>query len=259
VNAGKVNDPQGGPTNFGFHVPDVIGNVRVDQAWGYAGVSAALHDVGAAYYGTPNLIPNGRPDNEWGWAVAAGLSLNIPGMPGDRFGVQATWASGATGYNTNSGFWTIYDGNNSAGFARAYDGVFNTGTSIELVDSWSVVAGYQHIWNPQWRSAWYGGYVEVDYNGTATALICAAPGATPAIAAFGAFCNPDYSFYQIGSRTQWNPVPLLDIGLDVLYTKLNTAHDGALAAPYAGRPGVVAVGDQEIWAAFFRIQRNWYP
>src|SRR5829696_2414448 len=39
---------------FGFRVPDVVANLRVDQAWGFAGISAALHDASAAYYATPN-------------------------------------------------------------------------------------------------------------------------------------------------------------------------------------------------------------
>ena len=32
---------------FGFRVPDVVANLRVDQAWGFAGISAALHDASA--------------------------------------------------------------------------------------------------------------------------------------------------------------------------------------------------------------------
>ena len=42
----------------------------------------------------------------------------------------------------------------------------------------------------------------------------------------GNSCSPDFSFYQVGSRTQFNPHPLMDIGLDVFYTKLNTAYKG---------------------------------
>ena len=43
----------------------------------------------------------------------------------------------------------------------------------------------------------------------------------------GNSCSPNFSFYEIGTRTQWNPVPQLDIGLEVLYTHLNTAYKGA--------------------------------
>ena len=49
--------------NFGFRVPDVVANLRVDQAWGFAGISAALHDASGAYYATPQCgqqRPSGR-------------------------------------------------------------------------------------------------------------------------------------------------------------------------------------------------------
>ena len=34
-------DDQQRCTAFGFRVPDIIANLRVDQAWGFAGISAA--------------------------------------------------------------------------------------------------------------------------------------------------------------------------------------------------------------------------
>src|SRR5262249_28510057 len=37
--------------NKGQQAPDVVGALRIDQAWGYAQVSAALHDTSGAYYG----------------------------------------------------------------------------------------------------------------------------------------------------------------------------------------------------------------
>ena len=39
----------------GAQAPDVVGNLRVDQAWGGAQVMAAWHDVNSAYYGTGAL------------------------------------------------------------------------------------------------------------------------------------------------------------------------------------------------------------
>ena len=41
-------------------------------------------------------------------------------------------------------------------------------------------------------------------------------------------CSPDFSYWQAGTRTQWNPHPNLDIGVELLYTKLDTAFKGAL-------------------------------
>ena len=61
------------------------------------------------------------------------------------------------------------------------DGVFTTGTQIELTRVWSALAGYEHIWNPKWRTSVFGGYVNVDYNGAATnSILQQTPGALAA-------------------------------------------------------------------------------
>jgi hypothetical protein len=78
----------------------------------------------------------------------------------------------------------------------------------------------------------------------------------------GNSCSPDFSFYQIGSRTQFNPHPLMDIGLDVVYTRLNTAFKGASTNIYpanASRPAVGIIDDQSVLTAMMRWQRNFYP
>src|SRR5882672_4540522 len=87
------------PTQFGFRMPDVILNARVDQAWGFAGVSAAIHDASGAYYGAANSVNNGHPADKLGWAAAAGFQLNLPG--GDAFGLNACYTEGAPGFCTN--------------------------------------------------------------------------------------------------------------------------------------------------------------
>ena len=67
----------------GFEVPDVVGNLRVDQAWGSAQIMAAYHDVSPTYYGgigTTQLQTQagGPDDHKAGWAVGAGFKLNTP-------------------------------------------------------------------------------------------------------------------------------------------------------------------------------------
>ena len=32
-------------------------------------------------------------------------------------------------------------------------------------------------------------------------------------------CNPDFNVWDVGTRTIWNPVPNLDVGLEVMYTQ----------------------------------------
>jgi hypothetical protein len=263
-------------SNNGFRVPDVIANLRVDQAWGYAGVSAAIHDASGAYFLTPNNVANGHPADKLGWAAAVGFQLNLPG--GDQAGANFAYAKGATGYATLGGNWQIYNASTSVGAGWISDGIFGPGSEIELTEAWSINAAYQHIWNPKWRTTWYGGYVNIHYNEAAANLLNAAlaTGAggfrcAPAVAGvtgnFTAFtpnagnsCNPDFSFYQVGARTQWNPVAQLDIGVDVFYTHLNTAYKGpATYAANAPRPAVTLLDDQNVWSAIFRWQRNFYP
>jgi hypothetical protein len=265
------------PDNLKFRSPDIVANLRVDQAWGYAAVSAAAHEAAGGYYLTGNNQNNGHPSDKWGWAVSVGGRINLPG--GDSFGASAVYSEGAARYAAKAGSWQMY-GQGSVGVGWLSDGIFDTGTSIELTQVWSVNAAYEHVWNPNWRTSVYGGYTEVNYNSAAIALInshlpgpsgsiqCGAvvagsvwpPIDVQATGGVGNSCSPDYSYYQVGSRTQWNPVSGLDIGLDVFYTHLNTAYKGVGTYPANNaRPAVTSIDDQNVWSAIVRWQRSFYP
>jgi Porin subfamily len=261
-----------GGTMFGFRMPDVVLNLRVDQAWGFVGISGAMHDASGAYYGAPNNVNNGHPADRLGWAASIGGSLNVPGTSGDQVGVNVVVAQGAPAYATSSSWWQLYNNSNRVAVAWVVDGIFTTGSDIELTRAWSVQAGYQHIWSPRWRTSLYGGYTSISFTDSAKAIICPGiPGGVGSLFAaaqpVGFNCNPDFSFYQVGSRTQWNPTPNLDIGLDIAYTRLNTAFKGPAnlvangSRPACTNSAVLAcsVDDQDVWSAIFRWQRNFYP
>ena len=76
-------------------------------------------------------------------------------------------------------------------------------------------------------------------------------------------CNPNFSWWQLGTRTIWNPHPDLDIGVEVMYTGLNTANKGATvnvgAASGAVPPGLYTFANEGIWTGVFRVQRNFIP
>ena len=74
-------------------MPDIIANLRVDQAWGFAGISASLHDASGAYYATPKTVNNGHPADKYGWALAGGTKFNLAG--GDMIGFNVCSAEGA--------------------------------------------------------------------------------------------------------------------------------------------------------------------
>jgi hypothetical protein len=86
--------------------------------------------------------------------------------------------------------------------------------------------------------------------------------ASPFVGISVANCSPDHSFWAVGTRTQWNPHPFLDIALDVSYHRLNTAHAGfgATTAPDGARPsGPIVIEDQEAVSVQFRVQYNMLP
>jgi hypothetical protein len=192
---------------------------------------------------------------------------DVLGLKGDSFSVQGTYSVGAAGYATAglANGLQVYSANQSAGFGWVNDGVYSTGTTIQLTTVWSLNGGYQHFWNPKWRSSLYGGYVEVDYSGQASTMICGSPALLGAAVGTPNFvptnCSPNFSVEQVGTRTQWNPHPDLDIGIDLTWTHLNTAFAGTAVVGTSGArpPGTYTIEDQDVGSVAFRVQRNFLP
>jgi hypothetical protein len=254
----------------GFQAPDIVANLRVDQAWGSAQIMGALHQVNGTYY---TAIPafSSHPDDELGWAVGGGIKLNAPMIgQGDFFQAQATYAQGALKYvfQTPTTNWFKRDGAEiTTGFLSdaIYGGTFGTtATDLELTSGWNVNAAYEHFWNPRWKTSIYGGYAQVMYGDRANAMICASlgtangtanTGGTSAVAAPG--CNSDWSTWWVGSRTQWNVTKDFYMGVDVLYSKLQ-------GMDYNGTSIFTAVGsfngsDVDNLMFRFRVHRDFYP
>jgi hypothetical protein len=298
--SGAVLPYAGATTSNGFRMPDVVANLRLDQAWGYISGSVAMHDVAGAYWegvscsGTTgpaaNCETNGHPADKKGWAFSLGAVFNVGG--GSQFGINGQYSVGASGYGAAPGqVWSIYNSTESIGLGWANDGVFDIGREIELTTVWNVIAFYQHIWSPNWRTSVFGGYVSVEYTDAAKQMIlsripggadtlfldgdltvlrpgnCITGNASPLFSrvthvtlAPGNSCDPDFSFWQIGTRTQWNPVAQLDIGVEFLYTHLNTAFAGpAVVPPRDTKPTVFNIDDQDVYSVLMRWQRNFYP
>jgi hypothetical protein len=261
-----------GGNGMGF--PDVIGALRVDQAWGSAQLMGAMHDASGQYY-TTGAVSSGHPTNAFGWAIGGAVAINLPtwgatsnvnSQPNvDQFQIQAAYGRGAAGYTTNAvGPSFLAKGGNNAAVGWLVDGIYGpAGSSVELTTSWSVYGGYQHLWTPNWRTSAYGGYLAVSYDSTATNFICG-PGAFAPVLGLtltaGSPCSANFNVWQAGTRTQWNPVSQLDIGVDVLYSRLDTALGGATSTTaMPGKVGVVTFADQDVWSVMFRVQRNFWP
>jgi hypothetical protein len=253
--------------NGGLVTPDVVGNIRVDQAWGSAQVMAAYHNVHPTYY---DLEPFGtvHPDDKAGWAVGAGLKLNAPMIgPGDYFQTQVNYAEGASGYVAAGNIsYGAYEGS-GYGYGYTTEAVYgfdNHGNPIgsQLTTAWGVNASYEHHWNPEWKTSLYGGYIKFEYNDTANAILCASQ-TVDFDTGFGS-CSNNWSYWNIGSRTQWNVTKDFYLGLDVVYTHLNTASSGAViddsGSNTVGHPaGDLFVGDRDAWIVNFRVHKDFYP
>ncbi len=258
----------------GFQAPDVVANLRVDQAWGSAQIMGALHQVNPLYYA--NFGKLFHPDDELGFAVGAGIKLNAPMIgQGDYLQAQVNYTQGALKYifQTPTSNWFKQDGS-QFGFGLLSDGVYggvipglNT-TNVELTTAWGVNAAYEHFWNPHWRTSLYGGYAAVSYGERANAMICSSFGAANgtgvgplAVALPG--CDNDWSTWWVGSRTQWNVTKDFYMGLDVLYSKLQTANANIASLgfiPPAQSIGLhQSIADVDNWMFRFRVHRDFYP
>jgi hypothetical protein len=280
--------------------PDIVTNWRVDQAWGSAQVMVAAHDASAGYYaaapnapagslcaaanagilgGSPAGVTTGsevcgHPADKVGWAVGGGSRFNFQG--GDYFQWQITYAQGATRYvnHTQGGAfspaqWMGAD----LGYGLLSDGVYSVATGdVQLSTVWGVNAAYDHLWLPNFRTSIYGAWNRYEYNGAANLAICQAQ----TVAAAGAInftlaqvnaglCNNDFSWWQLGSRTQYNFTPWFYVGFDVIYTKLETASKDAGPVFFTPPAGVAKpatfynITDQDNYGLRVRVHRDLVP
>jgi hypothetical protein len=268
-------------------IPDIVGSLRVDQAWGSAQVSAALHQIRGGWYGNNSTGAGATtaftaPSDTFGWAVDAGISVNLPWAKGSRFYVEGAYSEGAPSYvgwtgGVQGGYSVLNRFNGRNVFAAwAFDSIFADGniggtgtTGHQLTTSWTIGAGLEHYWTPALRSSVYGSYNSTTHNATARTLFCQSP-VSPIRSVGGAAlttnngCNPDFNVWNVGTRTIWNPVPNLDIGLELMYTRLETKHDASLVAfNFAGAggraAGLYAPSSENVFSGLFRIQRNFWP
>ncbi len=269
----------------GQQVPDVVGNLRLDQTWGSAQVMGAWHQVNPLYYANeanPGVI--NHPSNESGWVVGAGLKLNFPSIAqGDYFQGEVNYTRGALRYldhgaNTNfdkaEGATQGWGINSDCVFGSdtVVGGVAQNTTKCELTSAWSVNASYEHYWTPQWHQSLAGGYMAVRYNEQANAMLCELEGDHPgaffggSLAVANPGCNNNWSVWGIGSRLQWDVTKSFYVGVEVLYTKLHSAESsdglvplGAAICEEARAEGCEFRKDQQAWSANVRMHKDFLP
>ena len=279
----------------GVHAPDVVGNIRVDQAWGLFQISAAAHEVSGSYNtlnttavpagatGLAGAAPtslseiSGHPDSKWGGSVMAALNIkNIPTGAGDDIKVDVSWAKGNTknviATSGSSPSFAMFGNSGgiayqSVGFGLTSDAVYtpvgvngSTDGSLHLTEAYGVRGAFNHNWDPYWSSSLFGSYSAVRYDGAAKAGICAnyvtAGKAVGGVIAFT--CNPDFNVSQLGAVTRWTPVKGLTFSAEFQWFHLDQKFAGfATLGPSAPKPATVyEFKDQDAFNLQVRVQRN---
>jgi hypothetical protein len=257
-----------GPGRFGLvdsieksRLPDFVGVVRLDQAWGSAQLSAATHELNVGNLSSaanagglgagPILVP-AHTKNTQGWAIQGGVKINTPFIaPGDALYLQGAYGDGAqlyTGYSQYTGSYiqstTTIQGQKFAQYFS--DATINPFTGqLQTSQSFTAVASYLHYWSPEWRSAFFGSYGEQSFSQSARAAQGAIYGLVSGIAGSPGFGTnavgvPGTRFYQLsqalrdtyqfvaGASIIWSPVKDLDIGVEGFYTQIGLKNGRAI-------------------------------
>jgi hypothetical protein len=252
------------PTRYSFidaiertRMPDFVGVLRLDQAWGSAQLSAAVHELNVgnvqngAGTGTGSNISIPHANNTYGWAVQGGLKVNMPFIaPGDALYLQGAYGNGAENYTGYCAFTGCYTQNTATIQGQKFQQYFSDATvnpytgQLQTSTSFTATASYLHYWTPEWRSAFFGSYGEQSFSaasriaqGQVFGLINPAGTNTFGSNAVGV---PGTRFFQLsqalrdtyqvfaGASLIWSPVKDLDIGVEGIYTVIGLKNGRAI-------------------------------
>ncbi|WFT77162.1 porin [Methylobacterium sp. CB376] len=287
-------------------MPDVVGVLRYDGSWGAAQLSAAVHELNAGNpvlgaAGGPALTvltpaqaaalpraaaPAGRAASAYGWAIQGGVKISLPFLAaGDALYLQGAYGEGAERYVGVANY-------NGALTPSSFPvpGLFSSSYADAVVDpltgrmtpstSFSAVASLLHYWVPEWRSAVFASYGEMQFGkgvraGSALFGVGGLPNPTSAAGAAALAISPvlrDTTELVTGASLIWSPVRDLDVGVEGVYVRTAVASGRVLnpnksvlnlaAAGLAGGPTLAqvqaapTVASQDTFQVRMRVQRD---
>ncbi|MDQ8730960.1 porin [Bradyrhizobium sp. LHD-71] len=191
-------------TRGGNTWPEIVGQLRIDQAWGGFHLSGMVVNNHVAYNcggvsGTTTVLLGGcselagAPSDKVGYGVNAAFKFNVPTGINDALYIGGTYSKGATtdvfaNIGQGSAFG-IYGGSNglltygSIAGTYLFDSVYTSGprtgagiavgpTGQELTTAYGGSIAFEHGWTPEWRTSVFGGAQVLDYSDTANAILC---------------------------------------------------------------------------------------
>ena len=156
-------------------LPDFVGALRLDQAWGSAQISAATHELNVGNIATNPVagtnVNIAHTNSVQAWAVQGGLKVNTPFVaPGDALYLQGAYSDGAQLYTGYSAYSGSYAQNPATIQGQKFNQFFSDATinpftgQLQTSQSFTAVASYLHYWSPEWRSALFGSYGEQSFS-----------------------------------------------------------------------------------------------
>lgn len=223
----------------GQRMPDIVGNIRVDQAWGSAQLSGGVRQLNLL-----NRTPAGNfAGTTYGFGIQGGLKINLPMLAaGDHLWLQAAYAEGANDYVLN-GVGIPGLGSTLVTGGDAYLDVFG---NVKKTKAFSVVAAFVHFWTPTIRQGFGASYARLDYAAAVETPFIAGTAVRPA----GALV--DNTEFRIGTHLVWSPVRGFDIGVEVLYARV----DPKGRVIDTNRLNGASRGSEDAWEARLRFQRD---
>jgi Porin subfamily len=210
VGLGVQGTVPGIDTRGGNTWPEVVGQLRIDQAWGGFHLAANVLNNHVAYVcgasgtnaagaaattvaagGCSEVA--GSVSDKVGGGVNAGFKFNTPTGVNDALYIAGTWSKGATTnvfnnigpgstfllYGGSDGVLTYGSVTGSVLFDSVYTTTTRTGAGItvgptgqQLTTAYGGSIAFEHGWNAEWRTSVFGGAQVVDYGDEANAILC---------------------------------------------------------------------------------------
>ena len=256
---GQLTSTAAGPSRL----PNLVGNLRVDQAWGWAQLSGAvgqttanvgsvISTLAAAANATGAIVPgpnsvlvtgaNGPLLQRTGWALAGSVRINLPMIAaGDHLHLTAGYTRGmldmimGQGLNGNVPKNGIYMG----GLQRSDRSMTIFCRTISVVgvpnganDCTSAGAEQTKAWNVGGMFTHY--WTPTVRQNFAASYVRVTPGRVAQTTDWQEGGLSRASAWTVGTNVTWSPVSNFDIGLELTYARLNQRLTGLNgAAPSA--------------------------
>ena len=214
----------GAGTYGGSRVPDIVGQLRIDQGWGEAAVFAAGHQI--------NYPAGVAGASDWGWAAGAGVGVKLPFLAGAHVALEGVYADGAANYLGLSDPEAAY----FAGFGK------------EKGKGWSITGEIGVDVSPALNITVFGSYV--DYNAGDPLKNTIFADLTPGV--------DDFTAYVAGINATYTIVQGLTVSGEVWYQKKDYKNFGSGTFPTNfnnGALGGSVDGDTSSWNGGVRIRR----